>query len=83
MKLIKPFKILFQPCIFRSLVVDSAITVNPFDYTPTSSIVVRNRVGTAITLTGYAWALEASDVSGYFGSYKEINVVFAPNFTVA
>ena len=69
------------PRIFRGLVVDSTITVNPFDYTPAGGIVVRNRAGTTVTVTGAAWALEASDVSGYFGSYKEINVVFSPTFT--
>jgi hypothetical protein len=68
------------PRIFRNLVVDSTITVNPFDYLPTSSIVVRGRTGDAVTVSGTAWALEASDVAGYFGSYKEINLVFKPDF---
>jgi hypothetical protein len=71
------------PRIFRNLVVASTITVNPFDYTPSGSIIVRNRTGGTVTVTGAAWALESSDVSGYFGSYKEINVVFAPSFAVA
>jgi hypothetical protein len=70
------------PRIFRNLVVDSTITVNPFDYTPVGSIVVRSRTGATITVSSSAWALESSDVSGYFGSYKEINVVFAPFFAI-
>jgi len=68
------------PRIFRNFVVDSTITVNPFDYLPTSSIVVRSRTGATVTVDGTAWALETSDVAGYFGSYKEINLVFKPDF---
>jgi hypothetical protein len=72
---------LIVPRIFRNLVVDSTITVNPFDYRPTSAIIIRNRTGSTLTVTGATWVLESSDVSGYFGSYKEINVVFVPSFT--
>jgi hypothetical protein len=73
---------LIVPRIFRTLVVDSTITVNPFDYTPSGGIVVRNRTGGTISVLSATWALESSDVSGYFGAYKEINVVFSPGFTV-
>ena len=70
------------PRILRTLVVGGSTTVNPFDYTPLDSIVVRSRTGTVFGLSGAVWALESSDVSGYFGSYKEIAISFAPSFTL-
>jgi hypothetical protein len=71
------------PRIFKSFVVDSSTDVDPFSYTPTETITIKNRTGGSVTISGSNWALESSDVSGYFGSYKEMAISFAPNFTVA
>jgi hypothetical protein len=67
----------------RVFVAGSTVTINPWDYTPSAAITVRNRAGTTFAVSGAYWALENSDVSGYFGSYKEISLSFAPSFTVA
>jgi hypothetical protein len=70
------------PRIFKSFVVDSSTDVNPFSYTPTETITIKNRTGGSVTISGSNWGLESSDVSGYFGSYKEVNLSFAPIFAV-
>ena len=71
------------PRVRKIFVVADSVDVDPFDYTPTGSISISGRTGTTVTVSGSAWAVESNDVSGYFGSYKEISLSFAPIFTVA